>query len=186
VNLYRAEEIAERLLRAMEPYCERICIAGSIRRQKPDVGDIEIVAIPRWEPRPDPANLFGESVPVNTLFADWASAAGLEWLKGFAPEGKQWVAELPEGINLDLYLPNARNWGNILLLRTGSAEFNKAIVNHAAEYGFPFRDGFVRGRDGRELEMPTERAVFELLGLEYVVPEARTGAAAVRLARRAA
>lgn len=186
MNLYRAEEIAQALVAQMRPHCERIQIAGSIRRQKPTVGDIEIVAIPRWEPRPDPSSLFGEDVQANALYADWAQTAGIEWLKGCKPEGKWWQGLTPDGPQLDLFLVNERNWGNQLLIRTGCAEFSQAVVTHAADYGFPFRDGYVLGRDFRQLEMPTERDVFELLGLEYVEPEARTRAAAVRLLRRAA
>ena len=39
----KALEIAEKTKAQLAPYCERIEIAGSIRRKKPDVGDIEIV-----------------------------------------------------------------------------------------------------------------------------------------------
>lgn len=39
--------IAERVKAELEPHCERIEIAGSIRRKKPEVKDIEIVAIPK-------------------------------------------------------------------------------------------------------------------------------------------
>lgn len=187
MNLFQAEDIAQTLVEQMRPHCERIQIAGSIRRQKPNVGDIEIVAIPKWEPRTDPADLFGAEIPYNVLFGDWSASAGIEWLKGWNADGKFWQGMLPQGIKLDLFLVNDRNWGNQLLVRTGCAEFSRAVVTHAAEQGFPFRDGYVRGRDGRQLEMPTERDVFALLDLEYVVPEARTGKEALRMvARRAA
>ncbi|NIN36317.1 MAG: hypothetical protein GTO60_14990, partial [Gammaproteobacteria bacterium] len=41
-----ARGIAEQLVSAFAEHCERIEIAGSIRRLRPDIGDIEIVAIP--------------------------------------------------------------------------------------------------------------------------------------------
>ncbi len=38
--------IAQRLLSALAPNCHRVELAGSLRRGRPMVGDIEIVAIP--------------------------------------------------------------------------------------------------------------------------------------------
>lgn len=42
-----AYQIATRIKAELQPHCERIEIAGSIRRNKPEVKDIEIVAIPK-------------------------------------------------------------------------------------------------------------------------------------------
>ena len=40
MKLQQAEQIAKWIKAALEPHCERIEIAGSIRRKKPDVGDM--------------------------------------------------------------------------------------------------------------------------------------------------
>jgi len=48
MELEKAKAIAEELKELLAPACERIRIAGSIRRRKPDVGDIEILAIPKF------------------------------------------------------------------------------------------------------------------------------------------
>jgi DNA polymerase/3'-5' exonuclease PolX len=47
--LSEAIEVAEKYRKLLEPWCEpEMCrIAGSTRRKKPDVGDIEIVCVPR-------------------------------------------------------------------------------------------------------------------------------------------
>ncbi len=47
MQLDKALEIAEKTKELLAPYCERIEIAGSIRRKKPEVKDIELVAIPK-------------------------------------------------------------------------------------------------------------------------------------------
>lgn len=47
MNLDYAKQIAEALIEELRPYCERISIAGSIRRGKQEVKDIEIVAVPK-------------------------------------------------------------------------------------------------------------------------------------------
>ena len=46
--LGRAEEVANEVVKLLEPGCERIAIAGSIRRRKSEVGDIEILVIPKY------------------------------------------------------------------------------------------------------------------------------------------
>lgn len=48
MRLAQAKTIAEEIVSTIEPYCERVLIAGSIRRGKADVKDIEIVAVPTW------------------------------------------------------------------------------------------------------------------------------------------
>ena len=47
-DLRIAEPVAERLVEQLRPYCERIQIAGSIRRRKWAVGDIELLCIPKY------------------------------------------------------------------------------------------------------------------------------------------
>lgn len=45
--LQHAEQLAHRLVELLTPHCERIDVAGSIRRKKQEVGDIEIVCLPK-------------------------------------------------------------------------------------------------------------------------------------------
>lgn len=48
MKLENAKQLADILLSKMSEYSERVEIAGSIRRGKPEVKDIEIVALPKW------------------------------------------------------------------------------------------------------------------------------------------
>ncbi|GAH73129.1 unnamed protein product, partial [marine sediment metagenome] len=48
MELEKAKVIAENLKSLLAPVCEKIEVAGSIRRQKPDVGDIELLCIPKY------------------------------------------------------------------------------------------------------------------------------------------
>lgn len=48
MKLEAARRIAEQLIESMQPYCERVMIAGSIRRGRAEVKDIEICAQARW------------------------------------------------------------------------------------------------------------------------------------------
>jgi DNA polymerase/3'-5' exonuclease PolX len=49
IPLLAATTLAAKLVAQLAPYCERIEVAGSVRRQKDIVGDIELVAIPKLE-----------------------------------------------------------------------------------------------------------------------------------------
>ncbi len=46
MELEKAQIIADQVKNKLAPFCERIEIAGSIRRRRPFVHDIDIVAIP--------------------------------------------------------------------------------------------------------------------------------------------
>lgn len=43
-----ALEVARKVIAELELVCERVKVAGSLRRRKPAVGDIEIVALPAF------------------------------------------------------------------------------------------------------------------------------------------
>lgn len=99
----KALEIANRLVELLSPSCEKINIAGSVRRQKPFVNDIEIICTPKTEVLKD---RFGwdEGIIRSPLFAKTVAELG-NILKG-KNEGKYMQIELPEKINLDLFIPD--------------------------------------------------------------------------------
>lgn len=194
--LLEARSIAERLVDAMRPHCRQIEIAGSIRRCKENVKDIEIVAVPDWQEKEVDQGLFTEMALVNPLH-DWASTKvaplGLQWIKPgtsvieewpVRPDGKYWRGYLPlYDIKVDVFLATPANWGGIFLIRTGSAEFTTAVMGRALRLGMRFEGGYLKDRNGERTAMLTEEAVFEALGLQFIDPSERTGADALRLAR---
>lgn len=166
IPLGEAEKIACKYADMLMPYCERIEIAGSIRRRKAEVGDIEIVA------KPLPAlDLFGSPNGYHDLSLPLPAVKNGQRYKQYA---------LPEGINLDLFivLPPAQ-WGVIFALRTGGAEFSRKLVT-AKRYGgylpslYIIRDGAVRRQDtGEVVPTPEESDFFALLGLDFISPQER-------------
>jgi len=183
VEHQQAKAIADRLLSELGPSCERIEIAGSVRRGKPDVGDIEIVAVPKTTEQRD---LFGNSVAAgfagalpNGSAIDGAVQqfvlAGARLLKN-GPRYKQ--IALPEGINLDLFLvlPPAQ-FGVIMAIRTGPAEFSKWLVTARKDGGALPSNCQVRAgavwRDGAIVPMPQETDLFNFLGLAWSEPGQR-------------
>ena len=118
VPLAKAEKIASRVVEKLMPYCQRIEIAGSIRRRKSEAGDIDIVAEPKRVP-----HLFGvpfwQGIPTENL--------GLVVKNGL--RYKQVL--LTEKIYLDLFIVHPlAQLGVILAIRTGSTEFSHKLVSH--------------------------------------------------------
>ena len=157
---------AERIRNALDPYCAMIEIAGSLRRKRPMVGDIEIVALPNR-----PTNLFGELIPdaptTLDLFLD-------ERHVQFVKNGRKYKQFHYGQHKVDLFLPEtSAHWGSIFLIRTGSHEFNMWIMTtRARKVGLRFADGLLY-RNGRVLETYTEEAVFEALKMRFVPPTDR-------------
>ena len=48
-KLRDAQRVVEDLFKILRPHCARVAVAGSVRRCERDVGDIEMVVIPKFE-----------------------------------------------------------------------------------------------------------------------------------------
>lgn len=176
--LAEVESIASAIVADLEPFCTRIAPAGSIRRRKETVGDIEIVAIPRYEP----AGLFGDR-QANALWAHLHDANGrYRFTKGDKPDGRYYQLVLPahDDLQLDLFLAQPDNWGWILLMRTGSADFSAGVLTEwKRRRGFGKDqpgsvDGRLVDRAGSVVPTPDEETVFALVGRVPIPPEHRT------------
>jgi DNA polymerase/3'-5' exonuclease PolX len=190
VELMKARSIAETLVAQMRPYCRRISVAGSIRRGCPEVGDIEIVAIPRWaesEAAEDPGSLFGDKKTLReNLLHRWAtSQMAVRWIKTGTseiipwtpkPEGRFWKGLVRDSIKLDLFLAAPDNWGPVFTIRTGCKEFSQALVTYA-KYStrYRFLEGYLVVEDKTVIPAREEGFVFDTLGVDWVEPPLRTG-----------
>lgn len=180
--LTTARAIAEKIIADITPYCVRCDIAGSVRREKPLVKDIEIVCIPKFAEVPGPVDLFGEKMLAENILQKHLEAkTTVRWIKPgtsviedwpLKPQAKYWRGLMPNGIKLDIFLARPENWGMIYLLRTGSFEFNIALATHAKRLRRPIRDGRI-WVDRVARDTPEEQDVFNWLGLAWVEPRDR-------------
>jgi len=186
MNLADATHRASRLRQELLPFCYAVEIAGSIRRQKPEgIKDLELVVVPHWDMRPDPADLFGGEVNTNVLHADWANRpdCSVQWIKPGVAEaipwqvqdtGKYWRGLLKDGTKLDLFLATETNFGLIYAIRTGPSDFSRLLVTDRARGGY--KPGHLQVSDGQlwhgavTIPAPTESAVFSALGVEWLEP----------------
>jgi DNA polymerase (family 10) len=179
--LAEARHHANAIWGQLDPHCERLTIAGSIRRGTTDVGDIELVAIPRF--REEPSSLWGDTSRVSMLSAVLAreEAAGeLERLSG----GDRYVKlrHVRSGMQVDLFITTPESWGLILLIRTGPADYSQWLVTEARRRGLHVVGSHLHnglGIPGRSdcacktIPTPTEESVYEALGLPWVEPAGR-------------
>lgn len=126
--LQEAQPIAERILSALLPYSHegRCHIAGSVRRQKPEVKDIEIMFQPRISYNHD---LLGAQINHHRSVIAVMEIRKLgKLLSGKPNDGRYCKIELPEGINLDLFMPEPYDYYRMFAIRTGSADFSHKVI----------------------------------------------------------
>lgn len=196
--LQKASKIAVDICYTLQPHCQKkyLRIAGSVRRKKTDVKDIEIVALPKLLTG-EQNSLFGAiltSKTYHTGFVDAVKSLGTV-IKGKPTEGKYVQIALWEGINLDLFLPDDFDFYRQLAIRTGSADYAaKVIAGGWRKKGWCGSDKGLRkisgcvetkDKDGKSkwkciasgAELPpaweSEEAFFEWIGVEWVHPSKR-------------
>lgn len=147
--------IAQDLVEQLTPFCARIEIAGSLRRRKAEVGDIDLVLITQ-----EPFKFLAELMRVY----------------GRKPEkiGPKIVTlSNYRGIQVDCYLTDERTWPTLLLIRTGSKEHNIALAKYARVRGLQLKangDGLLNLTTGKLLSVQTEADIFAALKLGYREP----------------
>ena len=161
--------IAMKYLRMLEPYCLRIKIAGSIRREKAECGDIEIVCVVDTDERERMKFI--------------AMVERLEKVKG-DPTGRYTQRMLPEGVKLDIFMAQEDNWGNIFLIRTGNWKFSRFMMGiRAKQVGLLHRGGYLwhhweaneeeHGSLTVKIQCYEEEDVFRELKMDWIEPKDR-------------
>lgn len=167
-----ALRVANRVVARLAPLCDRIEIAGSLRRQREDVHDIDLVISPRMCKR---ADLFGVETDTEEMLIDDVLDE-LGEVKKSGPRGKQIL--LPEDIHLELWCvrPPAQ-WGAIFVIRTGNGDFSRWLVT-SKRFGGAM-PSHLHEKDGclwngnTPVPTPEESDFFAALGLPYIEPAER-------------
>ena len=166
MELEKAKVIAEKLKSLLAPVCEKIEVAGSIRRQKPKVGDIELLCIPRYVAGVDQLDREIGGLMVQGILGFRRNKRGS---RIYGSKNKLLVHI--NGIGVDIFSTDEQCWPVALVVRTGGKETNKRIATaalrkrwrfHAYGSGFSTPDG--------EIVCRSEREVFEAVGLPYQEP----------------
>lgn len=168
-SLYpKAADAAQRVFDAMMKHKEilRGEIAGSLRRRKEVIGDIDLVVSAQDAHRAKLMDAFVSHPDVETVLA-----------KG---ETKSSVV-LKAGISCDLRIVNDREFPFALNYFTGSKEHNVELRSRAKKYGWSLNEyGFseigaeeTRGKAKRVVRCKDEADIYKALDLVYIPPELR-------------
>jgi DNA polymerase (family 10) len=172
-----AIEVARQLHAWLGPSCDRVIFAGSLRRRKQFVGDIEILYIPKFETAPD--GLFDtKQLNLSDQAIDRLLSIGAIQKRPNTLGHDSWgqknklALHTETGIPIDLFAATARNWWNYLVCRTGGAENNVRIAAAAQSKGWkwhPYNAGFT-DQHGNLVSVTSEEDVFRHVGLPYLQP----------------
>jgi len=151
MNREEADAVAGKIRPVLEPGTYEF--AGSYRRGKSSVGDIDVVTTES----PDRLN------PRLRAIADAVIDAG---------DRKTSLRIL--GKRVDVRFSKPRQFGSMLLYLTGSKAFNIKLREIAIGRGYKLNEYGIEDRSGGSLwEFLTEAELLSFLGLDYVVPELR-------------
>ena len=178
----QAMAVAEEILAVLAPGCVKAVIAGSLRRQKPTVGDIEILYVPAYRAgtliglfgyQGDPVNSASMEIDLLILKGSLAKRLNAKGREMYGEKNK-FLVHVASGIPVDLFATTELCWSNYLVCRTGSSETNVRICNAAIAHGWkwnPYDAGFSRGNELYTCH--SEEEVFAFVGLPYLKPEER-------------
>ena len=157
VSLGVAWPVAAELLEQLQnlPGVQVVSAAGSLRRMKATVGDLDLLA----------AAEDGEKV--TAAFARFPQVAEVV-LQGPTKA----TVILQDGLQADLRVLPRERWGSLLQYFTGSKEHNVALRSLAQSKGLSLSEyGYKRG--DQEILCPEEADVYDALGLPWIPPELR-------------
>lgn len=151
MKLAEAQAIANEVYHRLKPYCEKIEVAGSVRRLKPEIKDVDIVLIPS-----NPGMLSQEIDRLGPPIMDGDKLRRVEY----------------NGTQIDLYYATPQTWATLLLIRTGSKESNISLCSRARRLGMKLKangDGII-GKEGQLITIESEQQIYEILELKYQEP----------------
>ena len=146
----------------------KIEIAGSIRRFKEIIGDIDILVVTN-----SPLELMN-------YFTSLENIAEV-YMKGKTKS----AVRLTSGIDVDLRVVSSKSWGSALNYFTGSKEHNIALREIAISKGYKLNEyGLFKIKNNKEIQIAgkTEKELYAALEMSYIEPEMRENTGEIELA----
>lgn len=162
VPIAQATKIAKQIERRLGPLSDTLILVGSIRRKRPEIGDIEFVVLPNGWDRGDEAL---------EEFAD--ALRDLGYTTG--PSIRK-ATKIFRGIKIEIYIAHdPKELGGLVFMYTGDFQFNIAMRRKAKRMGYRLNQYGIFDQEGNPvLQSPDEREFFDFLGVDYHWPEERS------------
>ncbi len=157
MTLSYAEHLAAAIIDDLKSFCDRIQVAGSIRRRRPFVNDIDIVLVLK----PQSAWEFSRKLA--------------ELNQGTVRQSAKITTIRVLNESIDLYFATPETWATLLLIRTGSKENNIKLCTMAQKKNWKLHangDGLFNDK-GERVAGDTEESIYKALGVKYQTPEER-------------
>lgn len=179
----RGVEVLREVLVLLAGSFTRAAPAGSIRRGKPTVSDVELVIAPAWDGTRNLLNERLDDLLGSKLERRVKNTKLVAW--GKPNELTRWKVAVFEHINVDFFIvQHDRQWGPTMVLRTGPYEANRILVTQwgvrndlgdlsVLPPGLKWRDGAL-WRGELRLDTPEEEHVFAACALPWLPPSLRT------------
>lgn len=166
-----AKEILERLGKLKE--IEQINVAGSVRRMKETIGDVDILITTT------PHQKDGEGAKkIMDFFVQLPGVIKI-WMKGPTKSS----VRMEQGFDLDLRVVKKKSYGSALQYFTGSKEHNIALRRIAIGKGLKLNEyGLFKGK--KLIAGWHEIGVYKALGLPWIEPELRENQGEIEAALR--
>ncbi len=149
--------IAQKLKTALKriPSVTKVEIAGSFRRKKPTVGDIDILVVAK-----DPMKVMKHIKKKGTVLASGATKTSIR---------------MDNGLQVDVRVVAASEYGAALLYFTGSKQHNIRLRKIALRNGMTLNEyGLYTLPEKKRVAGKTEKEIYTKLGMKYMEPEKRT------------
>ncbi|MBS3772980.1 MAG: DNA polymerase/3'-5' exonuclease PolX, partial [Candidatus Thermoplasmatota archaeon] len=145
---------ADDIVMVLESHVSRIAVAGSLRRRKETIGDVDILAV-------------ADSDDIMEVFT------GMDRVEKILVQGDtKSSVRLEGGLQVDLRIVGAESFGSALQYFTGSRDHNIAVRQRAIRQGYKLNEYGLFDGD-RQVAGETEEAVYGALGLAWIPPELR-------------
>ncbi|HAJ56546.1 MAG TPA: DNA polymerase/3'-5' exonuclease PolX [Candidatus Omnitrophica bacterium] len=167
MDLLAATAVAGPIISAIEGIkgVSAVSVAGSLRRMKESVRDIDILAASK-----DPKKVSDSFV-------------GLPQVKRVLAEGETKSSILTkDDAQVDLRVVEPASYGAALLYSTGSKNHNIRLRSIAIKKGLKINEYGVFDKHGRRLVSKTEEDIYRCLGLDFIAPELREDAGEIEAA----
>jgi len=173
MTLAQAIQVADEFVGALKklPEVKRVSVAGSLRRQKETVRDIDILAISK-KPKKI-MDVFTGLPAVAVVLAKGETKASVR---------------TKDDVQVDCRVEKDKSFGAALLYFTGSKNFNIKLRQLAIKKGLKINEYGVfsasGGKKGRFVCGRTEEEIFKILGMPYIEPELREDNGEIELAKK--
>ena len=150
------------------PAALQVSIAGSVRRYRETVRDLDLIAT---------------ASDAGALLEAFCSAP---WVVEVAARGgTKATVVAQDGLRFDLRVVPPESYGNLLQHFTGSKEHNVALREAAVRRGLSVSEyGIAEAESGEVHAFATEEEVYRFLGYEWIPPELRENGGELEAARR--